>query len=94
MGCVFQDMEPQKSSSILRKTSNILKPILCVRFIQAVVRHAIIRDQNPSLGMSCPGDLHQRNTNAPKFEDRSQEETEWRERCARDAAWRLAKSQN
>ena len=27
----------------------------------------------------------------PKFEDRSQEETEWQERCAREAAWRLAK---
>ena len=38
-----------------------------------------------------PGDPHQRNPNAPKFEDRSQEETEWQERCAREAAWRLAK---
>ena len=26
------------------------------------------------------------------FEDRSQEETEWQERCARQAAWRLAKN--
>ena len=30
-------------------------------------------DQNPSLGMICPGELHQRSPNAPKFEDRSQE---------------------
>ena len=29
LGCVFQDMEPPKSSSILRKSSNILKPIRC-----------------------------------------------------------------
>ena len=42
--------------------------------------------------MICPGDAHQRNPNAPKFEDRSQEETEWQERCAREAARRLAKS--
>ena len=91
LGCVFQDMEPPKSSSILRKSSNILKPIRCVRFTKAMVRHADIRDQNPSLGMICPGDPHQRNTNAPKFEDRSQEETEWQERCAREAAWKLAK---
>ena len=42
--------------------------------------------------MICPGDPHQRNPNAPKFEDRSQEETEWQERCASEAAWRLAKS--
>ena len=42
-------------------------------------------------GLICPGDPHQRNPNAPKFEDRSQEETEWQERCARETAWRLAK---
>ena len=33
-------------------------------------------------------DPHQRNLNARKFEDRSQEETEWQERCAREAAWK------
>ena len=92
LGCEFQDVEPPKSSSILRKSSNILKPIRCVQFTKAVLRHADIPDQNPSLGMICPGDLHQRNANAPKFEDRSQEETEWQERWAREAAWRLAKS--
>ena len=27
-----------------------------------------------------------------KFEDRSQEETEWQERCAREAAWKLARN--
>ena len=90
-GCVFQDMQPPKSTTILRKSSNILKPIRRVRFTEAVLRHDNIRDQNPSLGMICPGDRHQRNSNAPKFEGRSQEETEWQERCARDAAWRLAK---
>ena len=42
--------------------------------------------------MICPGDPHQRNPNAPKFEDRSQEETEWQEQGAREAAWKLAKS--
>ena len=73
---VFQDMESSKSSSILRKSSDILRPIRCVRFTKAVVRHADIRDQNPLLGMICPGDLHQRKPNTPKFEDRSQEETE------------------
>ena len=91
-GCVFQDMEPPKSSSILRKSSVIRKPNRCVQFTKAVVRPGNIRDQNPSLGMICPGDRHQRNPNAPKFEDRSQEETEWQERCAREAAWRLAKN--
>ena len=61
LGFAFQDMEPPKSSSILRKSSNILKPVRCVRFTEAVLRHADIRDQNPSLGMICPGDPHQRN---------------------------------
>ena len=92
LGCESQDMEPPKSSSIFRKSSNILKPIRCVRFAEAVLRHADSRDQNPSLGMICPGDPHQRNPNAPKFEDRSHEETEWQERCARETSWRLAKN--
>ena len=68
------------------------KPIQRVKFTKAVVRHADMRDQNPSLGKIYPGDPHQRNPNAPTFEDRSQEETEWRGRCAREAEWRLAKN--
>ena len=39
-----------------------------------------------------PGAPHERSPNAPKFEDRSQEETEWQEQGAREAAWKLAKS--
>ena len=50
LGWVFQGMEPPKCS-----------PIRCVKFTKAVARHADIRDQNPSLGMICPGDPHQRN---------------------------------
>ena len=42
--------------------------------------------------MICPGDPHQRSPNAPKFEDRSQEEKEWQEQGAPEAAWKLAKS--
>ena len=54
LGCVFQDMEPPKFSSILRRSSNRRKPIRCVKFTKAVARHAKIRDQNPSLGMIFP----------------------------------------
>ena len=57
-----------------------------------MLRHANIQDQNPSLGMICSGEPHERSPNAPKFEDRSQEETEWQEQGAREAAWKLAKS--
>ena len=68
------------------------KPIQRVKFTKAIARHADIRDQNPSLGMICPGEPHQRGPNTPKFEDRSLEETEWHEHGAREAAWKLAKS--
>ena len=57
-----------------------------------IARHSEIRDQNPSLGKICPGEPHERSPNAPKFEDRYQEETEWQEQGAREAAWKLAKS--
>ena len=90
LGCVFQDMEPPKS--ILRKGTNMRKPIQRVKFTKAIARHTKIRNENPSLGYICPGEPHQRSPNAPKFVDRSQEETEWQEQGAREAAWRLAKS--
>ena len=40
LACVFQDMEPPKSSSILRKSSDMRKPIRCVKFTKAIARHA------------------------------------------------------
>ena len=55
LGCVFQDMKPQKS--ILRKSSDMQKPIQCVKFTKAVARHTKIRDQNPSLGYICQVNL-------------------------------------
>ena len=82
-------MKPPKS--ILRKSTDMRKPIQRVKFTKAIARRTKIRDQNPSLGYICPGEPHQR-PNAPKFEDRSQEETEWQEQGAREAAWKLAKS--
>ena len=90
LGCVFQDMTPPKS--ILRKGTNMLKPIQRVKFTKAIARHTQIRDRNPSLGYICQAEPHQRSPNAPKFEDRSQRETEWQEQAAREAAWKMAKS--
>ena len=90
LGCVFQDMTPPKS--IVGKGNDMPKPIQRVKFTKAIARHTKIRDQNPSLGYICPGNPHQRSANAPKFEDRSREETEWQEQGAREAAWKLAKS--
>ena len=90
LGCVFQDMTPPKS--ILRKCTGMPKPIQRVKFTKAIARHTKIRDQNPSLGYICPGEPHERSPNAPKFQDRSREETEWQELGAREAAWKLSKN--
>ena len=62
------------------------KPILRVKFTKAIARHTKTRDQNASLGYICPGEPPQRSPNAPKFEDRSQEETEWQEQGALEEA--------
>ena len=90
LGCVFQDMTLPKS--IFRKCTDMPKPIQRVKFTKAIARHTKIRDQNASLGYICPGEPHQRSPDAPKFEDRSLEETEWQEQGAREAAWKLAKN--
>ena len=82
----FQDMEPPKLPSILRKSSDTQRPIQRVKLTKAGARHTKFRDTNPSLGFICPGEPRQRSPNAPKFEDRSQEETEWQEQGAREAA--------
>ena len=52
MGCVFQDMTPPKS--ILRKGTDMPRPIQRVKFAKSFARHTEIRDQNPSLGHLCP----------------------------------------
>ena len=89
LGCVFQDMTPPKS--ILRKCTDMRKPIQRAKLTKAIARHTKIRDQNPSLGYICTSEPHQRSPNASKFEDRSKEETEWQEQGAREAVWKLAK---
>ena len=64
-----------------------------MKFTKAIARHTkkfetiILRSE-----YICPGEPHQRSPNAPKFEDRSQDETEWQEQGDREAAWKLAKS--
>ena len=88
--CVFQDMKLLKS--LLWKSTDAPKPIQRVKFTKAIVRNTKIRDQNPSLVYICHDEPHERSPNAPKFGDRSQEETEWQEQGAREAAWKLAKS--
>ena len=52
LGCVFQDMKPPKS--ILRKGTDMPRPIQRVKLTKAIARHTKIRDQNPSLGYILP----------------------------------------
>ena len=89
LGCVFQDMTPPKS--ILRKSTDMPKPIQRVKFTKAIARHTKFETKIPRSVTFRPGKPHQRSPNAPKFEDRSLEETEFQEQGARQAAWKLAK---
>ena len=83
LGCVFQDTEPPESSPILRKSKS-----LGITSTSAIHKSYA----GPSLGKFQVKVPHQRSPYALKFEDRSQEETERQERCARGDAWRLAKN--
>ena len=91
--CVFQDVEPPKFSSILQKSAAVSRPAHTVQFSTNTLLHVKIwENQGLSLGVIQGTSPHERSPYAPKFEDRSQEETEWQERCARGDAWRMAKA--
>ena len=75
-----------------RKRTKVLRPARAVQFSKDTMRHKINREsKGPSLGVTQRTSPHERSPYAPKFEDRSQEETERQERCARGDAWRMAK---
>ena len=64
-----------------------------MRFTKSTRRHASIQEkEGPSLGKTNVKVPHQRSPYAVKFEDRSHEETERQQRCARSKAWNLAKN--
>ena len=65
-----------------------------VRFARSTLRQASIREKKgPSLEQKIHVKApHQRSPYAMKFEDRSHEETERQQRCARSKAWNLAKN--
>ena len=89
LGCVFQDMTPPKSSSILRKSSDIRKPIRCVKFTKPL--YVTLKFETKILRSDTFAQVNLISA-APKIEHRSQEETEWQERGAREAAGKLAKN--
>ena len=95
LGCVSQDSDALVSQG--RKSwgtpmQKVLKAIRKVRFTKSTLRQASIREKKgPSLGKTkvVP---RQRSPHAPKFEDRSHEETGRQQRCAQSKAWDLAKN--
>ena len=93
MGCVVAGHRRRNLQRFLRKGREVMGSTRRVRFTRAALRHANIRDnQGPSLGTIQVKSSHQRSPCAMKFEDRSQEESERQERCARRDAWKLAKN--
>ena len=90
LGCVFQDVTPPKS--ILRKRNRHAETNPTCKIHKGYCASYQNSRPNPSLGYICPGEPHECSPNAPKFEDRSQEETEWQEQGAHEAAWKLAKN--
>ena len=90
LGCVFHYMTPPKS--VLRKCTDMRKPIQRVKFTKAIARHTKIRDQNPSLGYICPGEPLM--SVAPTLQNLriGLRRRQWQEQGAREAAWKLAKN--
>ena len=78
------------TSAVSEKSTEVLGPIRRVRFTKATMRQTKTREnKGPSLGTIQVKASHQRSPNAVKFEDRSQDETERQERCARGDTWGL-----
>ena len=82
-----------KCRPILRKSTKVLRSCRRVQFSRS---HAASRKHSRKQRSIAWSDSiknpHQRSPHAPKLEDRSQEETERQERCARGDAWIMAKS--
>ena len=97
LDCVSQDWDALVSQRGKQSWGNQMQKVLGsirkVRFTNSLPRHAsILEKKGPSLGKIHVKVPHQRSPYAVKFEDRSHEETERRQRCAQSKAWNLAKN--
>ena len=97
LGCVSQDSDALVSQRGKQSRGNPMQKVLGsirkVRFTQSTLRQASIgEEKGPSLGKIQVTNPHLRSPYAMKFEDRSHEETERQQRCARSNAWNLAKN--
>ena len=90
LGCVSQGSHPRKS--VLRKGRK-LGSNHTIKFSKGMWHHIKIRERKgPSRGVIQKCEPHERNPCAPRFEERTQEETLHQERGARKVAWNLAKN--
>ena len=88
LGCVSQHSDALVSQRGKQFRGNPMQKVLGsirkVRFTQSTLRQASMREKKgPSLGKIQVKPPHQRSPFAMKFEDRSHEETERQQRCAR-----------
>ena len=74
-GCVVHDSDPPKVRLILRKGTNSLRPKWRVQFAPDALQSAKTREREPSLGVVQTTHPHERSFFAPKFENRTQEDT-------------------
>ena len=89
LGCVSQDSHPSKS---IQRKGRRLGSNHTVKFSKGTWHHIKIREwKGPSRGVIQKCEPHERNPCAPSCEERTQDETLQQERCARRAAWDLAK---
>ena len=96
LGCVSQDSDAlvsQGGKSRRNPMQKVLEPIQRVRFTRPTRRQASIPEKKgPSMGKINVKVLHPRSHYAMKLEDRSRDETERQQRCARSKAWNFAKN--
>ena len=90
LGCVFQDMKLPKS--ILRKGTDMPKPIQRVKFTKAIARHTKFETKILRSVIFAQVNLMSVAPTLRNLRIGSQEETEWQEQGAREAAWKLAKN--
>ena len=82
-----------KSKSILRKSTQAFRPKSSVHFSKGASRSVRMqKGEGPSQGVIEQSEPHERSLFSLKFEDRSQEDSLQRERCARRDAWDRAQN--
>ena len=91
MGCVSQDWELLDSQRGDQARGNPMQKSLGTDSKSTIHSvYATSSKKGPSLGTIQVRNPHQRSPYAMKFEDRSQEETQRQQRCARGKGWNLA----